>query len=100
MNEAELEAFRRRARAYLFERMTLKAAFQVLRLGGGLSTDESRQALHNSLDLMTQEADAYFGARLQDPALTGLYADELKAIVEDIKKEIDGYADNVKAQGL
>jgi hypothetical protein len=86
MEEAEFVEWRKRIRATIFESLVIQNAFLTQMSAGHLSVDEAENAILQGLDALTQRSDALWGAMLQDPALTGLYADEVKGVVEQIKE--------------
>jgi hypothetical protein len=92
MDETEIVAFRERFRQELIERLVLKNAFAAPLLIGALSIEQCRNALKGWLDDNSSIADQSFGKHFHDPALTALYADEVKEIVNDLKKKIDKLA--------
>ena len=48
------------------------------------------------LDANTASADQTYGAALQDPGLTALFADEAKEIIDTMKKTVDQIAVDAK----
>jgi hypothetical protein len=93
-DEPALEAFRLRYRVAILERLVLKTAFLAPLLSRRLSKEESRQMLIGWLNNNISAADQTFGEYFQDPALSALYADEVKdlvdkmiAIVEDLYRD-------------
>ena len=84
----EIEAFRLRYRLAMVEKMALKA---LLLQGAAppLSLRGSQTNLEGWLDLCSASADQTYGKVFRDPAQMALYADEVKAIVEDVKKDLD-----------
>jgi hypothetical protein len=53
-----------------------------------LSIGESRRALEEWLDETGRNTDLGFGKYFRDPALSVLYTDEVKELVEDMKEAI------------
>jgi hypothetical protein len=92
MNEAEMEAFRYRVRVKLLEEIVLKTAFLASRLDGRLSIGQTAQALKDNFDATSALADRQYGAAFQDPALAGLYSDEIRAVADEMKKAVDKIA--------
>jgi hypothetical protein len=96
MNEADLEVFRVRWRLALLERLVLKTAFLADHVKGSLTVAGTATALKGWLDTNSATADRAYGAALEDPALTALFADEVKAITDDLKKTVDSIAVEAK----
>jgi hypothetical protein len=92
MDESDVEAFRARVRQQLLERLILKTALVTPVLTQHLSVAESSEALKGWLDLNSAAADRAYGAAFADPALTGLYSEELRGVVEALKTSIDQIA--------
>jgi hypothetical protein len=78
MEEAEFEVWRRHLRQVFYEQLVIQNAFAVQLLAGRLSVDEAEQLIKEGLDVTSARSDALFGELLRDPALTALYADEVK----------------------
>jgi hypothetical protein len=57
-----------------------------------LSVVETREGLKEWLDANSEEALRVYGAALEDPALTALFADEAKEITDGIKRAADQIA--------
>lgn len=90
MNRADVEAFRTRVRVSLIERLVLKIAFQEPVLNHQLSGQESREVLIEWLESNSTAADSAYGAHFRgDAAQAALYADELKEIVDQMKKTVN-----------
>jgi hypothetical protein len=88
ISREEIEAFRLRYRLEIVEKMALKA---LLLQGAAppLSLPKSQKNLADWLDLCSASADRTYGKMFRDPAQVALFADEVKAIVEDVKKDLD-----------
>jgi|GEM_PF-5499862 uncharacterized alpha-E superfamily protein len=84
----KIEAFRFRYRLAVVEKLAVKA---LLLLGAAppQSLQQSQQQIKDWLDLCSTSADQTYGRVFRDPAQMALYADEVKAIVEDMKKDLD-----------
>jgi hypothetical protein len=81
-------------RTTLVELVALQTALVVRWSALALSIEDSRENLKGWLDDISASLDRAFGERLRDPALSALYADEIKEIVEDMKKQIDKFAED------
>ena len=100
MTEAELQLFRDRCRLFLIERLCLAQALSEPVLSGKWSAEQSRKLLGSWLEEQSKKADKLFGTHFREPALTALYGDEMREVVEEMKKVIDDATDILKAQGL
>jgi hypothetical protein len=89
MAESDLAEFRDRFRFWVVERLALKFALGGPVFFAGLSIEESSDSLKGWLDLNSSQADHAYGSHFRDPALTALYADEVKEVIEDLKKGVD-----------
>ena len=89
MDETDVESFHVHARLAILERLVLKTALGAHVLSGEMTIQESRDDLKDWLDKNSAVGDAAYGARFQDPAIAGLYSEELKAAVEGMKKSVD-----------
>jgi hypothetical protein len=97
MDEAALEAFRLRFRVTLLERLVLKTAFAAPVIARALSAKESRDVLVGWLESNSAVADQAYGEFFQDPALTALYSDEVRSLVDNMIAIVDQlYTDNPK----
>lgn len=99
MSEKDIGEFRREFRISMIERLVIKTAFGVPVLAGGAPAQQSGDALKEWLDLNSQKADEAYGAHFHDPALSALYADEAKEVIEDMKKIVDGLVSEMKRKG-
>ena len=95
MNESDVENYRAHARLAILERLVLKTALGAHVLSGEMTIQESRDDLKDWLDANGAVGDAACGARFQDPAIARLYSEELKAVVEGMKKSVDQIARDV-----
>jgi hypothetical protein len=86
MEEAEFVEWRKRIRTTIFETLVIQNAFLMQMSLGQTSVDQAEQAILEGLDGLTQRSDALWGAMLKDPALTGLYSDEVKGVIDQIKE--------------
>ena len=98
-DEAEIRAFRERFRISLIERLVLKNAFAAPVIAGHLSIRESHKELTEWLDQNSKNADQAFGGHFRDPGLSALYADEVKEIVDAMKKVVDGLLAEMISKG-
>jgi hypothetical protein len=90
MEKSDLEAFRLRAQVNLIEQLVLKLAFREPVLNHQLSGQASRDLLQEWLDSNTTAALSAYGGHFQgDPAQSALYAEEVRGIVEKMKKTVD-----------
>jgi len=96
MDASEIAAFRQRYKIALIERLALQTAFVVRVTAGRLSPEEARKNIKEWLDHNTEIADKAYGEHFRDPALSALYADEVKEIIEEMKTIVDGLADATK----
>lgn len=96
MDESEIANFRLRFRLAVIEELVLKNAFGMNLLILRLSIDKASEALKESLDGYSALADRAYGQHFQDPALSALYADEVKEVIEDMKKAVDKMAATMK----
>lgn len=76
-------------REYSLDRIVLQTALIARVLGRHLSTSESREGLKQSLDASRSQQDQIYGEVRQDSALTALYADEAKDVIEKMKVAVD-----------
>jgi hypothetical protein len=97
MDQTDVEAFRDRFRLWVIERLALKFALGGPVFFAGLSIEESSDSLKGWLDLNSSRADQSYGSHFRDPALAALYADEVKEVIEDMKKGVDEIAEDMKA---
>lgn len=88
-SEAKLEAFRLRMRMTILERIVLQNAFSAPVMSRRLSAQQSHQVLKEVLKKTSETADATYGAVLNDPALAGLYSDEVQDIVKTMEAIVD-----------
>ena len=91
----EIAAFRLRYRAQIVENMALKAMLLISFLNRK-SLSESQTDLKDWLDKCSETADQAYGAHFRDPAIMALYADEVKAVVEEMKYEVDKMVTEIK----
>lgn len=96
----EQETFRTRLRLDLLERVVLITAFQTPVLSGQLTVDQSQQALEGWLDMQSTIADTLLGAHFQEPAQTGLYADEAREVIDRMKALVAQFAAVARETGL
>jgi uncharacterized alpha-E superfamily protein len=84
----EIEAFRLRYKLEVVEKLAIKA---LLLLGAAppRSLRQSQREIKDWLDLCSTSADQAYGRVFRDPAQMALYADEVKAIVEHMKQDLD-----------
>jgi hypothetical protein len=68
------------------QELTLKTALLAVSSSTGSPIQSAQKVLGEWLDSNSQLADETYGAAFQDPSLTALYADEVLAIVTDMKK--------------
>jgi hypothetical protein len=92
MDESDLEVFRTRFRLRLLEQLVLKVSFAFYIKQAGLSAQQTETMLKGYLDDTSALADRVYGAALEDPGLTALFADEAKAVVEAMKKSVTDMA--------
>jgi hypothetical protein len=93
---AEIQAFRDRIRLSLIERIALRTAFLVPLSTHQLSIEESRKALVDWLDLNSAIADRALGEKFRDPAVTALYAEEVRELTDKMKSIVDELAKEAK----
>lgn len=96
MAESDVVEFRARFRFWVVERLALKFALGAPVFFAGLSIEESSDSLKGWLDLNSSRADAAYGEHFHDPALTALYADEVKEVIEDMKRGVNEIAEDMK----
>jgi hypothetical protein len=92
MEEADSEVWRRHLRTVVFEQIVIQNAFLVQMSAGRLSVDEAERAIIGGLDANLAQADALFGALLKEPALTALFGDEVKTVLDQIKERVSQFA--------
>jgi len=91
VKQADIDAFRMRVLINLIERLILKVAFEEPVRASHLTAVQSRDALKAWLDINSSAADAAYGSRFRnDPAQSALYADEVKELIETMKRNVDG----------
>lgn len=88
MTPADLETFRLRFRLALVERLVLKTFFLATHVQGALTVSQTEQGLQELLDAESAEALRVYGAALEDPGLTALFADEAQEITDSVKKTV------------
>ena len=98
-DKSDILAFRERYRIELIERLVLTNAIAVQVFAGRLSIQQSHKALTEWLDKNSQTADQACGKHFGDPALTALYADEVKDVTEKMKAIVDNIAEELIDQG-
>jgi hypothetical protein len=91
-DQKDIDEFRLRFRVAILERLVLKTALVAPLLDRHLSIQESLDSLKGWLDLESEVADQTYGRHFADPALTALYADEVKEMTENMKKQVDRFA--------
>lgn len=97
MEPESIERYRARLRVSIFELLVLRHALLEPVLNGYLSIEESQKALELFLDQNSSVADSAFGSRFpDDPAMTALYADETKELIEEIKSKVRRLAEASK----
>jgi hypothetical protein len=84
------------ARMSVLENLALKTAFQAPVLSRRLSAKESRDVLIGWLNSNSSAADAFYGEFFQDPAMTALYADEVRSITDELIKSVEDLYNNSK----
>ena len=95
MKQADIDAFRTRVLINMIERLILKVAFEEPVRASHLTAVQSRDALKSWLDINSSAADAAYGSRFRnDPAQSALYADEVKELIEAMKRNVDGCYDS------
>ena len=92
MEEADSEVWRRHLRTLVFEQIVIQNAFLIQMSAGHLSVDEAERAIIAGLDADLAQADALFGALVKEPALTALYGDEVKTVLDQIKERVSQFA--------
>jgi len=92
MNPSEIAAFRERVRHRLVERLVLQTALLVRRSALGLSSQEAAANLKGWLEGNSEAVDRIYGEHFRDPALSALYADEVREIIDELKAEVDQMA--------
>ena len=92
MEEADSEVWRRHLRTLVFEQIVIQNAFLIQMSAGRLSVEEAERAIIAGLDANLAQADALFGALVRGPALTALYGDELKTVLDQIKERVSQFA--------
>jgi hypothetical protein len=91
-----IRAFRDGMRQNIVERLALQTALAVRMSVLGLSAQESCENLKGWLDHNSAVADQAYGSHFRDPALSALYADEVREIVDEMKAEVDKMGDDAK----
>ena len=90
MDQQELALLRLRMRVVLLERLVLSTAFVMPLLSSQISEQQNCDRLKDMLDKNGSSGDQAFGAQFPgDPARAGLYAEEWKAILDDMKATVD-----------
>ena len=92
MEEADFEVWRPHLRTLVFEQIVIQNAFLIQMSAGRLSVDEAERAIIGGLDANLAQADALFGALPKEPALTALYGDEVKTVLDQIKERVSQLA--------
>ena len=91
----EIHAFRARYRIEILESLVLKAML-LIHVLNQQSLSESQSDLKGWLDTCSETADATYGKHFGDPAKSALYADEVKAVVEDMKRRVDKTVNEIR----
>ena len=97
MSDPDVAAFRDRYRVSVLERLVLRHVLLAPVISRHLSGPESLKAIEDWLDANTNTADLALGQRLQEPALTALYAEEAKEVVERMRRSVRDIAEEAKA---
>ncbi len=97
--EIDLKIFRVSARVMLMEQLILRNALLDPTLRG-VPLRDSQRALKGWLDTNVAIIDRAYGAALGDPALTALYADEVREAAESMKGKIDKMAEEAENNPL
>ena len=95
VTKKEVEDFKLNYRITVIEKMAVKALLLI----GALpprSLSESHDDLKDWLDLCSTSADQVYGRVFRDPAQVALYGDEVRAIVEEIKKDLDSLVREIR----
>jgi hypothetical protein len=101
MTPSQIAAFRDRSRHRLIERLVLQTALLARNSVLGLSVRLSGESLKGWLDANSEAVDQIYGEFFRDPALSALYADEIREIVDDLKRQVDSMVENAaQAQGF
>jgi hypothetical protein len=95
-DEAELQSFRLHFRVSILERLVLRTAFAAPVLAGRLSREESRRTLIDWLNLNSASADETVGEHFQDPALAGLYSDEVRNLIDNMIATVESFYEGSK----
>ena len=95
MNHSEM--VRVRIRLAIIEQMLLRTALLQPVLTRQLTIAQSGDALKEWLETFGTTFDAAYGAHFQDPALTALYSDEARAIIESLKERVDQLATDLQS---
>jgi hypothetical protein len=96
MSASDVADFRERVRLMLIERLVLQTALLARQSVWGLSVSLSAENLKGWLDANSEAVDRIYGEHFRDPALSALYADEVREIVDEMKAQVDSIA---KIQG-
>ncbi|HUB64902.1 MAG TPA: hypothetical protein VL996_10755 [Methylocella sp.] len=99
-DKSDILAFRERFRSELLERLVLTNAMALQVLASHLSVEQSHKSLTEWLDKNSQTADQVCGKHFGDPALTALYADEVKDVTERMKAIVDTIKKELITQGF
>jgi hypothetical protein len=96
MNQDQLYAYRTRMTVLFLHRLVLRTVLLGPVLQKALSIEESRDSLKDWLDQNSAISDQAYGEHFQDAALTALYADEVKDVIEKMKEDVDSLAAEVQ----
>jgi hypothetical protein len=99
MDEAQIFQFRLTFRLMIIEHLALKTALLAPVLIGALSVEQSQKSLKDWLDDNSAVADKAYGQHFGDPAMTALYTDEAKDVIEKYKGIVDKAAKEIAAIG-
>ena len=98
--EKDIEALRNTWRLEILERLVLRLAFQAPVLAGRISAKESCQVLLGWLDENADTADKVYGEHFGDPARAALHADEVRELIDEMKKIVEQAAADWMNAGL
>jgi hypothetical protein len=99
MDETQIFDFRLSFRLTIMEHLALRTALIGPVSARALSVEESRKSLKDWLDANSSAADDAYGKHFRDPAMTALYADEAKDVIEKYKGIVDKTASQLSSTG-
>jgi len=92
-DKRELDFFKLRARLTILENLALRLALEARVSSQGLSIQDSQRYLEEWLETNAEEADRVYGKFFEGkPAMTALYAEAFREVIEELKERADRIA--------